>query len=274
MMVHRTPLFSPLTTNGKTLPLTNILFGSPWLSLTSHSNVSLSPCECPEATVLRCLVVLFSMLDGLLSLSSPPQSLVPCLWWRLVYLSFNCHMCLDSHFGRRCLLEVCEQMVSTRNPGLSAVFLARRFPLSWVTKYEERNAKALNQIFCDLNPGHSDSSHLPWPNMLHMAASLGYGAARDQRTWTKALWDAVFTSPWLSQGISVGMKRTGPLYRSINSFAGLSWEWNWDFKNNCGLWTKKQTTQAWALFPTCENWSSLKSYLYINVTVSRISPKI
>lgn len=164
-------------------------------------------------------------------------------------------------------------MISTRNTGLSAVFLARRFLQNWVTKYEERNAKALNQIFCDPNPGHSDSSHLSWPNMLHMAASLGYGAAGDQRTWTKALWDTGFVFLWLVQVISVGMKRTGPLCRSINSFAGLSWEGNWDFRNSCGLWTKKQSTQTWALFPICENWSSLKSFLYINVTVSRISQK-
>lgn len=33
----------------------------------------------------------------------------------------------------------------------------------------ERNAKALNQIFCNLNPGHSDRNHQSWLNMLQMA---------------------------------------------------------------------------------------------------------
>lgn len=65
-------------------------------------------------------------------------------------------------------------MISTRSIGLSALLffpknLARRFLLNSVTKQEQRHAKAVNQIFCDLIPGHSDRSHLSWLNLLHMA---------------------------------------------------------------------------------------------------------
>lgn len=167
-------------------------------------------------------------------------------------------------------------MSSTRSIGLSAGFFCflktvrRRFLFNSVTKYEERNAKALNQIFCNLNPGHSDRDHQSWLNMLHMAGFPELWSACDQRNWRKGVRDAGFLFPGLLRGV----RRTGPLCRSTHSLADLSWEWNWDFMNNCGLWTEKQTTQPWALFPTCMNWSSPKSYLYVNVTVSKICQKI
>lgn len=101
-------------------------------------------------------------------------------------------------------------------------------------------------------------------------ASRSCGAACDQRNWRKGLRDAGFLFP----GLLRGLRRTGPLWRSNHSLADLNWEWNGDFMNNCGLWTEKHTTQPWALFPTCMNWSSPKSYLYINVTVSKICQKI
>lgn len=41
--------------------------------------------------------------------------------------------------------------------------------LNSVTKYEEGNAQALNQIFYDLNPWHSGKNHMSWLNMVHMA---------------------------------------------------------------------------------------------------------
>lgn len=47
--------------------------------------------------------------------------------------------------------------------------LARRFLLNSVTKYEEGNAKALNQIFYDLKSGHSGKNHMSWLNMVYMA---------------------------------------------------------------------------------------------------------
>lgn len=148
----------------------------------------------------------------------------------------------------------------------SVNFLRRRFLLNSVSKYEERNAKALNQIFCTLTLGILTGISSPGWMCYAWLASPGCGATCDQRNWRKGVWDAGFLIP----GPLRGMKRTGPLCRSTHSIADLSWEWNRDFMNNCRLWTEKQSTQPWTLIPTCMNWSSL----YINVTVSKICQKI